>query len=158
MPLVRVNTYIHAPCERVFEVLSDHEGYVAVPLFKSARLLRPGLEERNGRGAVRELRALGLRLVEEITGFDRPHRFDYRIIDSTLPIEHVFGRVALQPRGEGCEVDWCSEFRLPVPLLGALAQPLAKAQLVDAFTTILLTFKERLEEPAARGAALEDRP
>ncbi len=150
MQTAEVSAYIHAPCERVFEVLSDHEGYVAVPEISSARLLRPGLEERNGRGAVRELRSLGLRFVEEVGSFERPRRFEYRIIESTLPVDHQGGCVELTPRGDGCEVLWRSQYTLHLPWIAGLVEQLLRAQIVDAFTRILLVFKERLESEELR--------
>lgn len=145
MQTAEVNAYIHASCERVFEVLSDHEGYAVVPEISSARLLRPGLEARNGRGAVRELRALGLRFVEEVESFDPPHRFDYRIIDSTLPIDHRGGSIELTPRGEGCEVRWRTQFHVRMPWIAGPVEHLLRAPIVDTFTRILLVFKEQLE-------------
>ena len=45
-----------------------------------ARVVRPGATERNGLGAQREVVAGPVRFLEDVTRFDRPSGYDYRIV------------------------------------------------------------------------------
>jgi uncharacterized protein YndB with AHSA1/START domain len=146
MEQVHVNVYIHAPVARVFDAVSDHEGFLRSEDGTSTKLLRPGAAERNGLGALREVRVgRRIRYVEEITAFARPASFDYQIIESTQPLRHQGSQIRFTPRGDGTEVDWTSRFEIAVPLVGRALGPLARRMFTAAFTEMLLAEKARLE-------------
>ncbi|AUX28016.1 MULTISPECIES: SRPBCC family protein [Sorangium] len=154
MAEVHVNVYIHAPVERVFDAVADHESFLRSGDGTHTKLIRPGLTERNGLGALREVRVgKRIRYVEEITAFERPSSFDYQILESTQPLQHHGSRLRFTSRGDGTEVDWTSRFDVPVPLVGDLLGSLARRLFTAAFTELLLAEKARLEasppEPAA---------
>lgn len=147
---VHVNVYIHAPRERVFEALSDHEALLRLegPLGKvTTRIVREGSRDRNGLGCKREVSGgLGMRFVEEITAWEPPSFFEYRIVETSMPMRHRSGRIELTARGEGTEVDWTSHFEMRVPffakgLMGAVSEGFASV----LFTTFLLAAKARIE-------------
>lgn len=162
MEPIRLNVYIHAPIEDVFDALTDHEGYASYPGVGSAKLLTPGDTERNGLGARREIRALGARFVEDITRFERPTRMDYLIRECSLPIRHLGGSMTFTRRGEGTEVDWKSSVEPALPVGGRVFSTLMRPLTIEGFTRFLLAAKERLEHRAAKKATLgistADRP
>ena len=85
-----------------------------------AKLLEEGREERNGIGAVRMVRALGITFVEDIVTFDAPHRLEYRVKKSTIPIQHEIGTMDFTTCGTATDVRWVSRFDLNIPLIGGI--------------------------------------
>ena len=145
MTRIHVSSYIHARREDVFDFVSDHEGFLRGPGIKSCKVTTPGKGDRNGLGALREVRGGGIRFVEEITVFDRPSRYDYVIRECTLPIVHEGGRLSFFERGDGTEIDWVSDFSVPIPIAGGALGRIAALQLTEAFTRLLLRAKAALE-------------
>jgi uncharacterized protein YndB with AHSA1/START domain len=82
----RVVRSMDAPAERIWAILADHEGMSTWASGLQVTLDRPGLETRNGVGAVRRVTipAPAPAIVEEITSFDPAVRLAYRGI-SGLP-------------------------------------------------------------------------
>ncbi|KYF68111.1 hypothetical protein BE11_15920 [Sorangium cellulosum] len=154
MEEVRVNVYIHAPVERVFDAVADHESFLRSGSSTHTKVIRPGLTERNGLGALREVRAgKRIRYVEEITAFERPSSFEYQILESTQPLRHHGSRLRFTPRGDGTEVDWTSRFEIPLPLVGRVLGPLSRQIFIAVFTELLLAEKARLEASPLGSAA-----
>src|SRR5690606_40825054 len=81
---VLVSKTIHAPIEKVFEILADHEGYVSFPGVRKAELIQEGTSPRNGVGAVRRLGLGPISIDEEITEFQAPSLLGYRIVKAPL--------------------------------------------------------------------------
>jgi len=118
---IRVERVVKKHINDVFEMLAAHEDYGQLPGIKSARLLEPGREERNGEGALREVDLGVLVFQERITHFERPNRMDYRIESSKpLPVRHDFGEIRLCEEGEFTRVIWASKGHIGIPLLGNL--------------------------------------
>jgi len=141
-----IKAYIHAPIERVWDIISDHEGYQEVfRVMTSCKLIKEGVDDRNGVGAVREILAGRVRFVEEILVFEAPNKIEYKIIECSLPFEHKLGRIDLIDRGEGTELHWVSTFRLKVPLIGGLLSRLARMATQDVFYKDLFRLKKKLE-------------
>lgn len=137
--------YIHAPIERVFEALSDHESFLKSNDTHTS-IAQPGTPDRNGLGCVRAVRSKGgVRFAEEITGWSPPTSYDYQIRESSLPLRHHGGQLRFTTRGEGTEVDWTTRFDVTVPLVGRALEPLTAAILTTTFTEMLGAAKERLE-------------
>ncbi len=140
----RETARIEAPLEFVFERLVDHEAMNDWPGVRSAKLLVEGKPTRNGLGAVREIRARGLRLHEEIVHFEPPIRYDYAIIKG-LPVEHL-GTVRLEADGDAVDLTWDVTMKSGWPfvsriIIGMLARELP---------VVLAHFKRDTERRYAR--------
>lgn len=144
MQRIEVRRSIDAPIDRVFDLVSDHEGYARLNGIDEARLRQAGSSEKNGLGAVREIKAGPIRFAEEITAFERPTRMDYKIIECTIPIEHEGGSVRLVERDGRTEVTWTSTFTVRVPLIGHLLAIPLKSQLTRGFAGALKAWDQRL--------------
>jgi uncharacterized protein YndB with AHSA1/START domain len=134
---IKVIRVVGAPIDRVFARLSDHEGYARFPGVRSARLLKVGTIEKNGVGAVREIASAFMSFDEEITGFDRPRRMDYRIIRSRPAIDHKGGSIELETVDGGTRVTWTSTLQVKTPVLANVLTKIAAAIGARAFDTIL---------------------
>jgi uncharacterized protein YndB with AHSA1/START domain len=122
MKTIVVKRTIQAPIEQVFDQLTDLANYEAFPGVRRARFVREGRHEKNGVGAIREVDARVFWLQEEILGFERPHRMDYRIRNSRPGIRHESGCMQLEQTAGGTEVTWTSTFAVPLPLVSGLAE------------------------------------
>lgn len=142
MQTVVVKRRIKAPAEEVFERLTDHAGYGRFPGIRWARRVRTGHPEPNGTGALRVVDGGVFRFHEEITGFDRPHRMNYRIVKAWPPAEHQGGRIELQPQGQSTEVVWTSTFSAPWPVIGGVSERVL-ARIVRLIFTGILRHVER---------------
>jgi hypothetical protein len=120
MQTIDVNTHIHVPIERAWDLFSDYDGYTRLKGIGKAKLLEEGRDERNGVGAVRMVRALGITFVEDIVTFDAPHRLEYRVKKSTVPIQHEIGTMDFTTCGTATDVHWVSRFDLNIPLIGGI--------------------------------------
>ncbi len=145
METIDVKVYIHAPAGKVWEILGDHEKYTLFEGVTKARLIRPGAEERNGVGAVREVKVGPISFIEEIMAYKPPWLLEYRVKKCSAPLRHQLGRVDLIPRGEGTEVHWLSRFEVPVPLVGGLLAKGTRLFFQNGFYEALMSLKESLE-------------
>ena len=145
METIDVRMHFQAPAEKVFDLLADHEGYVFIKEVSSSELLREGREHKNGVGAVRRVRLLGITFVEDIVGFDPPRRLEYRVRRCTLPIRHDIGRIDLTPVEGGTDLHWISRFELALPLAGRFLAPLLRRTMSRTFLSALDQAKARLE-------------
>jgi len=116
------DTTFDAPIAAVFDELSDHEGMTDWPGIQTCRLVAEG-DPRNGVGAVREVRALGLRLLEEVVEFEPPTRMAYTITKG-LPVEHR-GELTLTERDGRTELRWRVRMSSRIP---GLARVVAAGQ------------------------------
>lgn len=142
MRTVEARRTMKASPERVFEVLSDHEGYTRFPGVRGATLVRAGATDRNGVGAVRRIAVGPAWFEEEIVSFARPVSFEYKIIRARPPIEHEQGRVTVTPVDGGCEVVWTTRFAVKLPLIGGLVTAIAARQMASDFAKALRTAEE----------------
>lgn len=106
-----------APIERLFDVLTNHEGMSDWPGLDRVTLIREG-QPRNGLGAIRRVEVMGLRLDEEVVRWEPPRAFDYQIIKG-LPVDHL-GSVELTSHGTTTELTWNIRLSSWVPLLAWL--------------------------------------
>lgn len=95
---------VSAPPERVWAVLTDHEGMPRWAPGLKVALTRRGTDDPNGVGAVRRL-GIGFAgpIVEEIVTFEPTHRFGYRAL-AGIPLKNYRGEVVLRPDGPGTEI------------------------------------------------------
>lgn len=143
MRTIVVKLTLQAPIERLFDQISNHAGYTALPGVRKATLVKNGRPNKNGVGAVREVDAGLLWVREEITAYQRPRRLDYQIVSSRPRLEHRGGSIRLKKTASGTEVTWTSTFRVAAPLLGRLLTPLFAAQLARGFKAGLQEFGRR---------------
>ena len=122
MRTIKVEKRIGAAPEAVFDLITDHAGWVRFRGVKSARLLSEGDPPPNGVGAVRRLGFGPLEIDEEVTRYERPSRMDYLIVKLKLPFDHQGGTVLIHPDPEGSRVEWSSTFRVPVAVIGGLQE------------------------------------
>ena len=151
MYTLTVTKTIKAPIDEVFEAYTDHEALSQVPGVRTCRLTRPGNTEKNGLGAVRELDCGPIWLREEITGFDRPHRMEYRIRDSRPPADHEHGQVDFVETPQGTKITWTTVFGVRPRSLGKVLNPAFGIGFGIAFRLVLRNVEQRVM--AAQGGA-----
>ncbi len=157
MYAIDVGTHIRAPIERVWEFLSDQEGYTFASVVSKATLLREGRGERNGVGAVVRVRAMGAPVTWEIVTFEPPVCLEYRITKVLLPMRHEIGAVEFTTRGDGTDVRWTSSFEVPIPVIGWFLGPIICRVFSFIHQTALTEAKEILEAPVQIGTAASER-
>lgn len=141
-----VQRNLFASARGVFDILADHAGYTRFPGVRSAIVTKPGRDDPNGLGAIREIFLGTAWFREEITAFEPPHRLEYRILESRPPIEHLIGRLTLRDREHGCSVEWLSTFRITTPLVGGLMTRIAQGQMSKGFVKALQTCERLVRE------------
>ena len=123
---------IAAPIEIVFEVLADHQGQADRTLLRSSTLERAGDPPPNGVGAIRRLSSIGPPIREEVTVFEPPHRFAYKML-SGIPVQSHTGTVELTRQGAGTLLVWridsVPKFPVPAAVWSALVRPAIKVLL-----------------------------
>lgn len=148
MYTLHVTKIIPAPIDEVFRAFTDHEKLSEVVGVRSCRVTRPGDTEHNGLGAVRELDCGPIWLREEITGFDRPHRMEYRIRDSRPRADHRHGQVDFIEIAHGTQVTWTTIFGIRAPVIGKIIDPALGIGFGIAFRLVLRSVQQRV--PAAQ--------
>jgi hypothetical protein len=117
---------IAAPIEIVFDVLADHQGQADRTLLRSSTLERVGDPPPNGVGAIRRLSLVGPPIREEVTVFEPPRRFVYKML-SGVPVQSHVGTVELAPHGTGTLLVWridsVPKFPVPAAVWSALVRP-----------------------------------
>ncbi|WP_420716129.1 SRPBCC family protein [Mycobacterium sp. 94-17] len=100
--------------DRVFNWLANPANF-ASPL-ASQFGFKAGYVERSDPhvGAVREVEGFGNTWFrEEITAYDFPLSYSYRVIRAVPTIDHEGGTMSFSPSADGTRVDW-SSWRVPV--------------------------------------------
>lgn len=112
MVTIHVESTIGASPERVFSWLADPANLVAAPLILRAGWTKASSEP--GVGALREATAVGMWLREEITAYDPPRGFSYRIVRSFPVFDHEGGTLTLTPSEDGTHVSWVTTYTHPL--------------------------------------------
>jgi uncharacterized protein YndB with AHSA1/START domain len=111
---------VAAPIELVFDVLTDHRGYSKLTPLRSSTLEREGEPAPNGIGAVRVLKLAGPPIREEVTEFDAPSRFAYKML-SGAPVKSHTGTVELASSGAAStDVVWRVDSTPSIPVPAAV--------------------------------------
>jgi uncharacterized protein YndB with AHSA1/START domain len=90
---------VKAPIETVFDVLTDHRGYAGFTPLRVVKQEQEGVPAPNGVGAIRALHAIGPPIREQVTEYERPTRFVYKMISGAPVRDHV-GTVELASEGD----------------------------------------------------------
>ena len=88
---------------------------------REVELVQSGTDDRNGVGAIRAMRGLGPVLLEKVTGWQPPYRYEYSLIKGA-PVQQHKGAVQVLPHGSGSKVLWQIQFRPLIPGTGAVVQ------------------------------------
>ena len=151
---ILVQRKVNADIESVFNALADHENYPAYTRVDIARVIEPGADEKNGKGALRHMGGGGIELFERITEFQRPQRMHY-LIERSKPfrIEHLKGEISLSVDSDNnstTNVRWASEGRVTLPLIGPLLDRRIQKQSEKLFGSILRGIEQHLQAVQAR--------
>ncbi len=119
MQQIECTAHIEASPERVFELISDHEGMARWSDAREVVLRHPGYPAPNGVGAVRVIRARGVAVEEEVVAYDPPKRMEYRVT-AGIPVRDHHGEIVLEPVAGGTQVVWRVRFRPRIPGTGWL--------------------------------------
>ena len=80
---------INAPIDVVFDVLTDHRGYPKFSPLRKVALEQEGDPAPNGVGAIRALYAVGPPIREQVTEYEKPTRFAYRMLSGAPVRDHT---------------------------------------------------------------------
>jgi uncharacterized protein YndB with AHSA1/START domain len=100
--------FVNAPIDVVFDVLTDHRAYSEITPLRASTLEREGDPAPNGVGAIRVLSAVGPPIREQVTEYERPTRFAYRMLSGAPTRDHV-GTVTLEAQTGGTVVTYVVE-------------------------------------------------
>jgi uncharacterized protein YndB with AHSA1/START domain len=97
---------VHASPETVFDVYTDHRGYASlIGPIRTAELEHEGEPAPNGLGAIRKLHMPVATVREEVTAYQRPNSYSYRML-SGAPFDEFSATVTFTPAKEGTEVSY----------------------------------------------------
>ena len=140
---VHVERTIAASPERVFDWLADPANLTSSPLVLKAGWAKgsPG----PGVGALREVTGLGTWLREEITAYDAPRIYSYRIIRSFPAFDHAGATLTFTPSGDGTHVDWVATGTIPARAGGKVMEAVSSRLLRSSFLATLAGCAKALE-------------
>ena len=120
----KVEAFAHsdAPREEVWRLVSDASGWSRWGGWTETKLEREGSPPPDGVGAIRVLTSQTRRPIvsrEEVTEYEPPSRFAYKLLSSGLPLRNYNASITLtQADMGGTDITWRSEFDSQVPLTG----------------------------------------
>ena len=143
MVQVHVERTIAASPKRVFDWLADPANLTSSPLVLKAGWTKssPG----PGVGALREVTGFGTWLREEITAYDAPRSYSYRIIRSFPAFDQAGGTLTFTPSGDGTHVDWASTGTIPARAGGKVMEAVSSRLLRLSFLATLAGCAKALE-------------
>lgn len=144
MVSLTVERTIAAPPEAVFDWLQDAENLRYGRVVLRVKRTRDGAGSAWGKGAQREVLAVGGWFREDITECERPRRYGYLIVKTIPPMKHYGGSITVTPVDGGSHVTWQSSYDLPLITGGKLAAPLTKWIFVTTFGQVLRAAEQHL--------------
>jgi uncharacterized protein YndB with AHSA1/START domain len=88
----------------VFDVYTDHRAYAdLIGPIRTAELEQEGKPAPNGTGAIRKLHMPGATVREQVTEYDRPNSYSYKML-SGLPLREFKATVTFTPTEQGTAV------------------------------------------------------
>lgn len=148
MVSIQVEHWFPASRSLVFEHVSDHERFLAAPGL-TCRVVTPGEGQRDGLGAIREVRTGGMRFRETITAFDPVQRYDYHIdglwlLGVRLALRHEGGSLEFADLANGTRVRWKSTLAIDTRVIGGFLERDFQARATHAFASLLRQASQRL--------------
>ena len=143
MVQLHVERTIAASPERVFNWLADPANLTASP-----SVLKAGWAKGSsgpGVGALREVTGVGVWLREEITAYDAPRSYSYRIVRSFPPFDDAGGTLTFTPSGDGTHVDWVTTHTIPARAGGKVMEAVLSRLLRSSFLATLAGCAKALE-------------
>ena len=149
MVSIQVGRTIAAPPERVFAWLADPANLIVAPM-----VLRTGWAKDSaapGLGAIRDVVATGMWFREEITAYDPPRSYSYRIVRAVPAFKDHTGTLNFTPAGDGTpsgngtHVDWTISYTHPIRGGGTAMEAVSARLLPWNFTAILAGCAKALE-------------
>ncbi len=144
VPYVEAEVDIAAPVATVWESLTDHAGLGRWSVFEGA-VIRPGDDNRNGPGCIRELSAPGLRFLEEVTAWQEGSHYTYRLLKGA-PLKRHQGNVFVRGEGDNTRVRWAISFESRIPFTGKVTAYVLKLLLQRALLTLKASLESQREE------------
>ena len=149
MVTLHMERTIAASPQRVFDWLADPANLTTAPLSIRAGFVKGWSEP--GVGALREVTAVGVWFREEITAYDPPRSYSYRILRSFPAFDHEGGTLTFTPStstpsGEGTHVDWLSNYTHPVLAGGKALEAVTYRLLRWSFRALLDACAQALEK------------
>jgi uncharacterized protein YndB with AHSA1/START domain len=124
MQEVEASAHSRAPRERVWELVADAAGWSRWGAWKETTIEREGNPPPGGLGAIKVLVSESRPAVtsrEEVTEFDPPVRFGYKLLSSGLPVKDYDAEITLAEAADGgTDIGWRSQFNPKIPLTGGL--------------------------------------
>jgi uncharacterized protein YndB with AHSA1/START domain len=120
MQHVEVKRVFDAPIETVWNRYTDHVSWTEWAGLGKVALDREGNPPPNGVGCVRVIASGGVKVYEEVVGFEPPRRMTYRIVRGGLPLKDHLGEVTFEPDGDRTLVTWRCRFDSRIPGLGGV--------------------------------------
>jgi uncharacterized protein YndB with AHSA1/START domain len=131
MPSFELSRRIEAPARVVWDLLTDHAGYATWTPLASSTLERRGMDDDNGVGAVRLLRAWPIAIREEVVASTPITTFSYTI-RSGVPVNDYLAVVTLTPDGDrATNVHYRVSFAKKLPLTGRLMKAVFRKTIAD---------------------------
>jgi uncharacterized protein YndB with AHSA1/START domain len=149
MVTLHMERTIEASPERVFDWLADPANLTAAPLAFKAGFAKGS--SGPGVGALREVTGVGVWFREEITAYDPPRSYSYRILRSFPAFDHEGGTLTLVPSGDGTHVDWVTTYTHPARAGGNVMEAVTSRLLRWSFLAILAGCAKALERDVPHG-------
>jgi uncharacterized protein YndB with AHSA1/START domain len=143
MVQLHVERTIAASPERVFDWLADPVNLAAAPLALRAGYVKGS--KPPGVGTLREVIGVGTWFREEITAYDPPRSYSYRIVRAFPAFDHEGGTLTFTPSGHGTHVDWVSIYTHPARAGGKVMEAVTSRLLRSSFLAILASCAKALE-------------
>ena len=141
---IHVERTIAAPQQQVFDWLADPANLMTAPLVIRSGWVKGSAEP--GVGASRWVLGTGLYVGDEqLTGYDPPHSYAYRIISGFPPFRHEGGALTFTTADSATHVDWRSVYSHPAYAGGRALEAVTSRLLRMSFEAILAGCAKALE-------------
>ena len=150
MKEVRVEHEFNFEIEKVFAGITNHVEFLSSSNIDCS-MLRAGEHVANGKGAVRKVQSGMICFEEEITAFEPPNSYEYRILNLrgpfnlNLPFQHQLGRVELRVVNRKTQIIWISRFVFALPLIGRWVERRLALSVSQTFLFFLNRLDVRLQ-------------
>lgn len=149
---VHAKIVIRADQQTVFQAISNHEKFLNSPELK-CQLIQEGSDSINGCGAIREVTLSWGTFQEEVTVFQAPNYFEYKIRSffnvqgESGSFRHDRGWLNFSSEQAETRVDWHTRFEIPSPMGQSIIEYLAGWRTQRMFMKLLQQAKDQLENP-----------